>query len=130
MFKHRLPESVEKAIGQEAARDLEQWVWQLIEEAIARAQLPISDYIARQKVNVLMLNNVSDRLLAGDPDLTLRDNERLVWRVPVYLTSGLHGRVGQVGLIDVDVRRGEIYYTDDSLKKIAEESERLATDSA
>src|SRR5512136_1430158 len=57
-----LPDSVRQALGPEAARDLVVWLDQHLLRAES-AQVPVSALMARQKVNVLMLEHVSNLLL-------------------------------------------------------------------
>lgn len=120
-----IPQSVVQAIGHEAARDLEQWILKVIAEE-AKTQLPISGFVARQKVNSLLVDRVSDMLLSGDPVLAQRVNGKLVWRVPIYLTAINKGRIGQVGTLDVDVQFGDISFTQNDLLNIANKAEQLA----
>jgi hypothetical protein len=87
---------------------------------------PISALVARQKVNVLVLTRVSNLLLAGEPKLVQKSEAVLVWRVPVDLTFPSQGRVGQVGELEVDALRGEVYYTEALLVQLQNEAERLA----
>jgi hypothetical protein len=75
----------------------------------------ISEEIARQKVNVLMLEKVSNLLLAGEPVLMPDSESKWVWRVPVYLTFPSYGRVSHIGDIDVDAHKGELRYDRDLL---------------
>jgi hypothetical protein len=74
--------------------------------------------MARQKVNVLMLEHVSNLLLAGDPMLTRRPDGKVAWRVPVDLTFPSRGRVGQVAEIDVDAQNGSVFHDDASLAQL------------
>ena len=90
------------------------------------SQIHISAFVARQKVNVLMLERVSNLLLAGEPRLTEAPDGSRVWHVPVDLTFPTHGRVGCVGEVEVDARYGEVHYDDALLTQIAHEAERLA----
>lgn len=68
MLMPAIPNTVLDALGEEAARDLEGWL-QAHLETIQRNQPPISPLVARQKVNVLMLEQVSNLLRAGEPTL-------------------------------------------------------------
>jgi len=68
--------------------------------------------LARQKVNVLMLERVSNLLLAGEPRPVQRSGGHRVWQVPVDLAFPSHGRVGCVGKLDVDARYGELKRVD------------------
>jgi hypothetical protein len=77
-------------------------------------------------VNVLMLEQVSNLLLAGEPSLVQVPGGGWRWRVPIDLTLPTHGRVGYVGEVDVDARYGGVYYDDTSLTRIASEAQRLA----
>lgn len=118
-----LPETVRQALGQEAARDFTAW---LEEQLRGRLQLTISAFVARQKVNVLMLEQVSNLLLADEPALIQLSDDAWVWRVPIDLTYPSHGRVGRVGTVDVDARYGEVRSTDATLAQLRQSAQRLA----
>jgi len=117
----RLPETVIRAWGTEAASDFAAW----LQEQLSSPQVQISAFVARQKVNVLMLEQVSNLLLADDPRLE-QTAGGWRWRVPVDLTFPAHGRVGCVGEVLVDARYGKVHYDDALLVRIAREAERLA----
>ena len=76
-----LPETVVQAWGGEASRDFVAW---LEERWPMRVQIPA--FVARQKVNVLMLEQVSNLLLAAKPVLEQTPDGNWQWRVPVDLT--------------------------------------------
>lgn len=85
----------------------------------------IPDYLARRRVNVVVLTQVSDMMAAYDQELTTRDDGKIVWRVPVWFTSISRGRIGIVGVLDVDATTGEVIYTDDDLEHMRQETLRL-----
>ena len=118
-----LPETVRRALGPEAARDFTAW---LEEQLRGEPQLTISAFVARQKVNVLMLEQVSNLLLADEPALIQLSDAAWVWRVPIDLTYPSHGRVGRVGTVDVDARYGEVRFTDATLSHLRESAQQLA----
>ncbi len=121
----KLPDTVLKAWGPEAARDFVAWLekqW----PHLPAAPVPISALVARQKVNVLMLEQVSNLLLADEPMLVQLPDGRWVWRVPVDLTFPTRGRVGRVDEVDVDAYYGEVRYSDATLAQIDEAARRLA----
>jgi hypothetical protein len=124
----KLPETVLEALGQEAAEDLTAW----FEERLSRAGLlpgvQISPFIARQKVNVLVLERVSNLLLANDPQLVQVTEDEYVWRVPVDLTYPERGRVGCVGELDVDARYGQVRYDEALLADFAAKARQIAQD--
>jgi hypothetical protein len=120
-----LPETVVEVWGPEAAKDFVNWLEERLRAAQLSPQIQISAFVARQQVNVLMLEQVSNLLLAGEP--TLMQTERgWRWRVPVNLTFPAHGWVGCVGEVEVDARYGEIHYDDTLLARIASAAQRLA----
>lgn len=87
------------------------------------AQVNITPFVARQKVNVLMLDRVGNLLHGGEPEMLL--SERLYWRVPVLLSTPRQGLVGQVGAVRVDAQTGEVLADDELLKDLAEHARRL-----
>ena len=71
------------------------------------ADINVSAYAARQKVNNFVSSDISYMMHAGKP--TLLFGERICWRVPVILSLTSQGDVGQVGAIDVDVETGQLH---------------------
>jgi hypothetical protein len=94
-----------------------------------KATINITPFVARQKVNVLVLDRIGTGLLAENPDLVATDG-RLRWRVPVVLSLAGHGRIGQVGTVDVDVQTGEVLADDDLIKTINQHAIQLAPSTA
>jgi hypothetical protein len=125
MQAFKLPETVVQAWGPEVADAFVTWLEERM-HTTSFSQVQVSAFVARQKVNVLMLEQVSNLLLAGEPRLEKVPDGGRVWRVPVDLTFPAHGRVGCVGEVDVDARYGEVRYDDALLTQIAREAERLA----
>ena len=93
------------------------------------ATLNITSFVARQKVNRLLVTQVGTGLGSGKPALVAQDG-RLRWRVPVYLALSDKGRLGQVGQIDVDTQTGETLADDELLDAIGDHAERLAAGSS
>lgn len=121
------PSKVVDVLGVEAASAFEQWINQKLQIATPNTQsIEIPAKIARQKVNVLILERVGNLLLADEPYLVEIEPGRWVWRVPVDLTHSTHGRVGRVAEIDVDAYYGMIDYTDALLAEIKTKAQQLA----
>jgi hypothetical protein len=110
----------------EAASDFTTWLEQQLNQVKFEASLPISAFVARQKVNVLMLEQISHLLLAGEPQLVQKMNQQWVWQVPVDLTFPNKGRVGQVGQVEVEAYHGEIQFTEILLAQILAKVQQLA----
>jgi hypothetical protein len=87
------------------------------------AQVNITATTARRKVNAFLATYVGNLLLADEPALTL--GMRIVWRVPVDLTSPRAGRIGRVAEIDVDIENGELLLDNDQIKAIETNAQRL-----
>ncbi|MEZ4866771.1 MAG: hypothetical protein R3C14_35955 [Caldilineaceae bacterium] len=120
------PAKVIDILGAEAANAFEQWIDQKLQITTQHVQpVEIPAKIARQKVNVLMLERVGNLLLADEPQLIEIGSGRWVWRVPVDLTHSQHGRVGRVAEIDVDAYSGMIDYTDMLLVEIKTKAQQL-----
>lgn len=121
-----LPAEIISAWGVEAAAVFEEW----LEKKLASAQIPpkveITSTLARRKINVLMLDRVSNQLVAGEPSLQQNVAGDWVWRVPVELGFIKYGRVGKVDELDVNARSGMIYFDDVQLKRIGEKARELA----
>lgn len=121
-----LPETVVQAWGPQASQDFMVWLEERLPALQASVQIQISAFVARQKVNVLMLERVSNLLLADEPSLEQNSDGSWQWRVPVDLTFPAHGRVGRVGEITVDARYGRVQYDDVLLARITDTAENLA----
>lgn len=123
-----LPQTVRLALGAEAARDLLTW----LEKRLTTPSVQISAFVARQKVNVLVLEQVSNLFLADKPTLVEETNgsgaSNWVWRVPVDLTLPSWGRVGRVGELEVEARYGQVRYTQAQLDQMATEAQRLVVE--
>jgi hypothetical protein len=89
-----------------------------------KADVNISAYAARQKVNGFVLSDISYMMHAGDPTLVLA--ERICWRVPVILSLTSQGDVGEVGTIDVDVESGQMRVTPQLIAEINARAQGLA----
>lgn len=120
-----LPAPVVKAWGMDAAKAFEHWLENKLLAAQFMSQVEIPASIARQKVNVLMLEHVGG-LLAAEPTLIQLDTGHWAWRVPVDLAFPRYGRVGRVAEIDVDARFGMIDYDDNRLEQIRRKAKQLA----
>lgn len=88
------------------------------------AQLNITPFVARQKVNRLLVTEASTGLGSGKPELVIA-NEGVYWRVPVNFALPHRGGLGQVGQIDVDVQNGHVLVTSTQLQEMVDHAERL-----
>ncbi len=80
------------------------------------ADVNISAYAARQKVNNLVLSEISYMMHAAEPALVVGD--RICWRIPVILSLTSVGDVGEVGTIDVDVETGQVHFSPQQMKEM------------
>lgn len=92
------------------------------------ADVNVSAFSARQKVNAFVLNEISYMMHAGNPALVLAD--RILWRVPVVLSQTSRGDIGQVGHIDVDVETGQMLVTPQLVSEIEARAAALVARSA
>ena len=120
-----LPQTVRHALGPEAAKDFVAWLSEQLFSSGTKEQVRISAFVARQKVNVLVFEQVSNLFLADEPTLSQKEDGNWVWRVPVDFTLPSQGRVGRVGELEVDARYGQVYYSQAKLSQMADEAERL-----
>lgn len=88
------------------------------------ADVNISAYAARQKVNNFVLSEISYMMHAAEPTLVL--GERVRWRVPVILSLTSVGDVGEVGAIDVDVESGQVHVSPQQITEIEARAQGLA----
>jgi len=91
------------------------------------AEVNVSAYAAKQKVNNFVLSEISYMMHAGDPSLVV--DERISWRVPIILSQTSQGDVGEVGTIDVDVETGQIHTTPHLIQAIQARAQGLASSS-
>jgi hypothetical protein len=75
--------------------------------------LNVTAFTARQKVGGMALSRIGTGIGAGEPELVM-SRERVVWRVPLFLSLPGLGRLGDVGGIDIDAQTGEVL-ADDAL---------------
>jgi len=93
-------------------------------ELSVTGQINITAQTAQRKVSRLMLDQVGNLLYGETPSFVA--GQRLLWRVPVWLSTPVTGPLGQVGTIDVDAETGEILYSQQLLEDIGENGDRLA----
>jgi hypothetical protein len=67
----------------------------------------ITSYTAQGQAGGYVGSHVSHLMGGGEPSLLLVQG-RLVWRVPILLSSPRRGILGQVGSLDVDARTGQL----------------------
>jgi len=70
-----LPYTVQQAWGAAVARDFVTWLDEYLHEAQPAPRVQVSAFVARQKVNVLVLERISNLLLAGEPRLVQQVGE-------------------------------------------------------
>lgn len=93
------------------------------------ASINITPFVARQKVNVLLLDKVGTGLFSEAPGL-VATQDRLRWRVPVVLGLPGRGYLGQIGVIDVDVQTGEVLVDDNLIYDLTRRATQLAASPA
>ena len=113
-----LPDTVQKAWGPEVARDFVAWLDEYLQGAQLASEVQVSAFVARQKVNVLVLERVSNLLLAGEPKLVQQTDacpgsagERWVWRVPAEDVAH--------AVVIVGVEEGRHFWINDPAKQQA-----------
>lgn len=89
-----------------------------------QADVNISAYAAKQKVNSFVLSDISYMMHAGPPILVMA--ERICWRVPVILSLTSQGDIGEVGTIDVDIETGQMHITPKLITEINTRAKGLA----
>jgi hypothetical protein len=93
------------------------------------ASLNVSAFVAQQKVTGYVLDHVSDHMAADEPSLVV-DGEQFMWRVPVQFAVLPRGRLGQVGVIDVDAQTGQLHVTDQLVQEMRDHATALVERSA
>ncbi len=79
---------------------------------------------AQRQVNRWLLNEVS--YLMGTEPPTLVIGERIMWRVPAWISFPQVGKAGEVGTIDVDVITGEMNNTPECRTEIERQAKKIA----
>jgi hypothetical protein len=88
-----------------------------------RAEVNVSAFAARQKVNAFVLSEISYLMHADVPTLVFA--ERIYWRVPILLSLPTQGVVGSVGYLDVDIETGQIQCSPTELSEIEARAEAV-----
>jgi len=87
--------------------------------------IKVSAEQARRKVNRWLLNEVSYLIWAETP--TLAVGKRAVWRVPAVLGYPSFGKVGTVGMVEVDVETGELNNAEERKTEIEQQGLEIAS---
>jgi hypothetical protein len=93
-------------------------------ELKASFEIKVTAEEARRKVNRWLLEFVSTQMGGESPILIV--GERIIWRVPAYISFPHTGRAGIAGYIDVDVETGAMNNTPEHQAEI----EKFATEIA
>jgi hypothetical protein len=93
-------------------------------EITLTAKVNFTATACQRRVSKLLLDQVG--LFYGERPNLVFSEERMLWRVPVWLSLPTTGPLGQVGTLDVDVQTGEILYTPEILDEIKERGHALA----
>jgi len=89
------------------------------------ADVNVSAYASRQKVNSFILSEISYMMHAGEPNLVI--GESICWRVPVILSLTSRGDIGEVGAINVNTETGQLYSNPQLISEVSARAEGLAT---
>jgi hypothetical protein len=93
-------------------------------EVKVSADIKVTAQTARKKVQRFLMDEISLQIWADGPTLVLSD--RLVWRVPAYLSLPGWGNLGQVGSVDVDAETGEFSITSELRARIEQRALNLS----
>ncbi len=69
-------------------------------------RLQISSYVAKQKSNVCLVLHCGQNFYVDEPILQV--DTRIIWVVPVWLSSSQEGRKTNIGELVVDAQTGEV----------------------
>jgi hypothetical protein len=89
-----------------------------------RATIEVDAATARRKATGWLVSEVGNLLMGDDPALVIA--ERVVWRVPVLLTSPERGVIGQVGTVDVDAQTSDVLSSAELIQELIERGRHLA----
>jgi hypothetical protein len=87
-------------------------------------EIKVTALEAKRKVSRWLYENISMLIDADVPTLVV--GERVVWRVPAYLSFPDIGRAGDVGTVDVDVMTGKMNNTPERKAAIEHCAEEVA----
>jgi hypothetical protein len=87
-------------------------------------EIRVSAEEARRQVSRWLLNEVSYLMGADPPTLVVK--ERIIWQVPAWIGFPYVGRVGTVGMIEVDVETGEMNNTPERQAELQRRAKELA----
>ena len=76
--------------------------------------LNITSHVAKQKVNMQIALHCGQSFVVDEPELQI--NERVCWRVPVWVTRPTQGKVACIGDVCVDAQTGEVLCTREQLR--------------
>ena len=93
-------------------------------ELKASFEIKVTSEEARRKVNRWLLEFVSTQMGGESPTLIV--GERVVWRVPAYISFPHTGRAGVAGYVDVDVETGEMNNTPERQAEIEKFAAEIA----
>ena len=79
---------------------------------------------ARRRVASWLVDQVSYMMISELPMLVV--GERVIWRVPAILTAPHVGRVGEVGVVHVDVQTGEMDNTPECVSELQQRGLELS----
>ena len=88
------------------------------------ATLNISADEARRRVNRQVVSELGIGLIARTPEVVIA-GEQIVWRVPIVLSLPGLGDLGQVGVVDVDARSGDVLLNPVTHETITQHAQRL-----
>ncbi len=88
------------------------------------ADIKVTAQDAKRKIHRYLMDQISLQIWADWPTLVLAD--RLVWRVPAFLSLPSYGNIGQVGVVDVDAETGEVRLTPEQQSDIEKRALDLA----
>lgn len=92
--------------------------------------LGITAQQAKRKLSRFLMDEVSLFLGPEAPLLVLSDTSSAFWRFPIEFSMARRGRIGQVGMIDVNAQTGELQLSDEQLTEIKLNARLLARGTA
>lgn len=90
----------------------------------ASFEIKVTAEEAQRRVDRWLLEHVSTQMGADPPTLVV--GERVVWRVPAYISFPHSGRAGVVAALEVDVETGEMNNTPERQAEIEQRAQEIA----
>ncbi|MDP6353555.1 MAG: hypothetical protein QF473_00525 [Planctomycetota bacterium] len=78
--------------------------------------LHITKSVARQKANSQLVLNCGQSFATEEPEIQV--GERVLWRIPIWVTHQERGKVAHIGELKIDAQTGEVLATSEQFQHL------------